>query len=165
MDDYSQKLKDHILHLQQAKHVAIRAHRKHMAELNDWISNIKNDLEKSTKRNQMTDDPTDTMPERIYAGRNFDDTAIWFKSQQLGKIIPNGSTEYIRADLVPDAALLKEAHDALDEYSIMYQQMKEAFIRGAAWHTIEAQRDNMDCAKRGGDTVRDKLAARLKGDV
>jgi hypothetical protein len=48
---------------------------------------------------------------------------------------------------VPRATADKLA-EALDIFDIMYQQMKEAFIRGAAWHTIDAQRDNMNAAQR-----------------
>jgi hypothetical protein len=103
----------------------------------------------------MTTSPTDTMPELIWIretygghGRGIRYSGVTNCDDRNNGPSLSIRTEYIRADLVPDAALLKEAHDVLDEYSIMYQQMKEAFIRGAAWHTIEAQWDNMDCAKR-----------------
>jgi hypothetical protein len=36
----------HILHLEQAKAIAVRAHRRHMQELNDWINNLREDLRK-----------------------------------------------------------------------------------------------------------------------
>ena len=33
-----------ILHVEQSKAIAIRAHNKHMRVLNDWISNMRGDL-------------------------------------------------------------------------------------------------------------------------
>lgn len=38
-----------ILHLEQAKALAVRSHRGHIAELNDWINNLKSDLNKESK--------------------------------------------------------------------------------------------------------------------
>ena len=35
-----------ILHVWQCKRIAILAHKKHMAQLNDWIKNLESDLPK-----------------------------------------------------------------------------------------------------------------------
>jgi hypothetical protein len=39
-------IQTHILHLEQAKSVAVRAHRQHMQELDDWINNLRRSLSK-----------------------------------------------------------------------------------------------------------------------
>lgn len=43
------QIQTHILHLEQAKAVAVRAHRVHMQELDDWIENLRADLRKEER--------------------------------------------------------------------------------------------------------------------
>lgn len=39
-------IQTHIQHLRQAKALAVRAHRRHMQEINDWIANLEESLRK-----------------------------------------------------------------------------------------------------------------------
>ena len=48
-DDERHRLMPHmiesqILHIEQCKIIAVRAHKKHMSELNDWISNLRKSI-------------------------------------------------------------------------------------------------------------------------
>ena len=40
------QIETQILHIWQCKLIAIKAHKKHMAQLNDWIKNLESDLPK-----------------------------------------------------------------------------------------------------------------------
>lgn len=42
-------IETHIRHLEQARALAIRAHRQQLKEIDDWIDNLKRDLEKKLK--------------------------------------------------------------------------------------------------------------------
>lgn len=39
----------HIRHLEQARALAVRAHRRQLREIDDWIANLKEEMEKATK--------------------------------------------------------------------------------------------------------------------
>ena len=39
----------HIRHLEQARTLTVRAHRKHLHEIDDWIDNLKQDLAREEK--------------------------------------------------------------------------------------------------------------------
>lgn len=40
------QIQTHILHLEQAKALAVRAHRRHIQEIDDWIANCRESLRK-----------------------------------------------------------------------------------------------------------------------
>lgn len=42
------QIQTHILHLEQAKALAVRAHRRHIQEIDDWIENCRDSLRKET---------------------------------------------------------------------------------------------------------------------
>lgn len=42
-------IQTHIRHLEQARALAVRAHRRQLREIDDWIANLRSDLTKATK--------------------------------------------------------------------------------------------------------------------
>ena len=42
-------IETHVRHLEQALALAVRAHRRHLREIDDWIENLKNDLAKAER--------------------------------------------------------------------------------------------------------------------
>jgi hypothetical protein len=136
----------------------------------------------------MTADPTDTMPERIYLqeGENRIGTAMCIKRWQYTPF--DEGTEYLRADLVPDAAQWQPIETAPKDGTtiLLFRHLKSWNVIGyghwedlrgvSGWlsYGLNEPPGNLGLAHPTHwmplpaplpAPPSDKLAARLKGDV